>query len=429
MESTQALLTASLPALERFIRFRIDSRADAEDILQDVCVTVLQKADTLRSEDAFRAWLFTVARHKCIDFYRARARHSDVPFDTLSDTALTVGLYGRAEPGMMGETLSDLDPQDRRLLYLCCVQRMPQAEVAKRLGVPVGTVKSRLFAARRRLKARFPEESKGAIVMEKPFPAYLPVYTITPSELPPFAVVWEEMMGWFLVPRLGEHIRWANYDLPSRKRAEYTTMEVIGRAAVHGIEGVEIVTKEYDPTPENALPGQNPTERRFIAQLTDTHCRILAEIANEDGVKRMYTFLDGDAFAENWGYGPHNIGNETHLAPKGNIVRSAAETDVLTTSDDPFLLDIVGRYTVTINGKSYDTVCVVDSGAYNAGVLSEQYLDCNGRTVLWRRFNRDDWKCGASDKRWSERLPGNERLTVNGETYVHWYDCITDYVL
>ena len=251
--------------------------------------------------------------------------------------------------------------------------------------------------------------------MEKPFPTYLPVYTITPSELPPFAVRWEEMMGWFIVPRLGERLRWAIYDLPSRKRAEYTTMDVVGRAAVHGVEGVEIVATEYDPLPENILPGQNPVERRFIAQLTDTHCRILAQSAVEDGVKRMYTFLDGDPFTDNWGFGPDNVGNEVNLAPKGDIVRTG---DVLTAADKPFLLDIVGRYTVSINGKRYDTVCVIDCYTYVDGVVSEQYLDAEGRTILWRRFNRDDWKCRPGEPLWHERLPGAERLTVNGMLYL-----------
>lgn len=96
----------------------------------------------------------------------------------------------------------------------------------------------------------------------------------------------------------------------------------------------------------------------------------------------------------------------------------------------------MGTYRVTIDGKSCDTVCVMDVSTYNNGVVSEQYLDKNGKTILWRRFNRDDWGfdrkggvLGGGGKLWSERLPENERITVNGKTYVHWYDCITDYIL
>ena len=92
-------------------------------------------------------------------------------------------------------------------------------------------------------------------------------------------------------------------------------------------------------------------------------------------------------------------------------------------------MDIVGRYTVTVGGKAYDTVCVMDIQCFNDGVASEQYLDPNGRTVLWRRFNHNDWARHRYGKPWTEILPDNERLTVNGETYVHWYDCISDYIL
>ena len=66
---------------------------------------------------------------------------------------------------------------------------------------------------------------------------------------------------------------------------------------------------------------------------------------------------------------------------------------------------------------------------YDCGVVSEQFLDKNGRTILWRRYNRVDWAIDRYKKPWSERLPENDRLTVNGTTYVHWYDCITDYIL
>lgn len=93
------------------------------------------------------------------------------------------------------------------------------------------------------------------------------------------------------------------------------------------------------------------------------------------------------------------------------------------------MLDATGRYTVAINGKTYDTVCVVDCYTYADGVVSEQFIDRSGRTVLWRRFNRDDWAIERYGIPWSKRLPDNERLTVNGRLYVHWYDCITDHIL
>lgn len=90
---------------------------------------------------------------------------------------------------------------------------------------------------------------------------------------------------------------------------------------------------------------------------------------------------------------------------------------------------MVGRYAVTIGGKTYDTVLMLDVECYDKGVLMETYVDETGRTVLWRRFNRDDWAMYHFGQRWSEKLPENEQLMVDDTLYVHWYDCITDYIL
>ena len=255
----------------------------------------------------------------------------------------------------------------------------------------------------------------------KKLPALLPEYTITERREAPFPVRWEELMGWFLVPRLGEKLSWGMYDIPSRKCSHVCHMRVTGRASVHGIEGVELTARESDCSGEADV-----TDWTFVAQLTDTHCRYLAAARKEGDVRRCYTFLDGDDFLPNWGFGENNCGNEINLSPKGDIRRAGAE---ITCADRDFLLDVVGRYTVTIGGKSYDTVCVIDVETYNDGVASEQFLDRNGRTILWRRFNRDDWAIDRYGKPWSRLLPDNERLTINGQTYVHWYDCIADYIL
>ena len=207
---------------------------------------------------------------------------------------------------------------------------------------------------------------------------------------------------------------------------EQCDIEVVGRAEIHGIEGVEITAVEYDPKEMNRIGDADRTERRFAAQLTETHCRYLAESHTENGVKKLFTFLDGDEFLQNWGFGKDNCGNETHIAPKGLIKKQG---DVVTTAKQPFMLDVVGRYEVRINGKVFDTVCVIDAGAYEEGVVTEQYLDRSGKTILWRRFNRNDWMQETYKRLWTELLPENERITVDGATYVHWYDCITDYIL
>ena len=259
-------------------------------------------------------------------------------------------------------------------------------------------------------------------------PEYIPDYTIERLDAEPFHTRWEEMQGWMIVPRLGEKLTWGLYDFPSRKRNEYCEMEVVGKAEVHGIEGVEIRTLESGwNSSDNLVFAMEATERWFIAQLTDTHCRLLAESHIEDGVKKCYTFLDGAPFLDNWGFGEDNCGNEVDLRPKGLLKRTG---NVITGTTAKEVVDVVGRYKVTIGGKEYDTVCVMDIECFNDAVASEQFVDQNGRTILWRRFNRNDWAIDRfGGKPWSEKLPENERISINGQTYVHWYDCISDYIL
>lgn len=428
MESFEDLLQANRTAVERFVRFRIQNPADAEDILQDVCLTAYRKFGQLKSESAFCGWILSIARNKCRDYFRRKTADPEIPLESLTEKELSDSRYGPAENTVVLDTLERLGDKDKQVLYLYFWKALPQADIAKCLHLPLGTVKSRLYTAKQNFKKQYPHPSvtaKGETHMTK-LPEYIPHYTITPGTEAPFSVKWEELQGWLLVPRLGENLSWGLYEAPSGKRTEYTQMQVLGKAEVHGIEGVEISAVQFDAEDYYRTGSVNEMERRFVAQLTDTHCRYLAESHVENGVRRLYTFLDGDDFLNNWGFGEENCGNEVNLAPKGLLTRTGSTVIGRPKKE---ILDIVGRYTVTIGGKTYDTVCVMDVQCFNDAVASEQYLDRNGRTVLWRRFNKNDWAFHRYGRLWTELLPENERLLINGETYVHWYDCISDYIL
>lgn len=423
MDAFEKMLEAERLSVERFVRYRIQSKADADDILQEVYLTAFQKYSQLKSADSFKAWLISIARNKCTDYFRKKAQFYEIPIDEITQRELADSRYGITGGSVVRETLSLLGDKDKQILYLYFWKELPQAEIAKELDIPVGTVKSRLYTAKQNFKNKYPyytKPTKGENSMKR-LPELIPEYTIEASTDAPFAVKWEELMGWFLVPKLGEKLSWAMYDIPSRKCSHVYDMKVTGKAKVHGIEGVELTAREASYSDKNDV-----ISRTFVAQLTDTHCRYLATLRNDGDVRNYITFLDGDEFLRNWGFGEDNCGNATNLNVKGDIRRTGS---VVTSINKDFLLDIVGRYTVTIGGKRYDTVCVMDIETYNCGVVSEQFLDKNGKTILWRRYNRDDWAIDHYKKRWSEQLPENEKLTVNDTTYVHWYDCITDYIL
>lgn len=425
MTDFETLLRAQQGALERYVFFKVPQRADAQDILQNILMIACREQQKLKSVNSLRAWLLGIARHQIADYYRRRAKQKEISLHQVAEEKLGCFRTEYSACSDVEDTLEKLRDTDRQMLYLYYWLELPQQAIAQRLNIPLGTVKSRLHAARQHFRKHYPNPTKGDKPMPAKLPEILPSYTITPSDQPPFSVKWEESMGWLIIPRLGEKLSWGLYDYPARTRTEYTDIEVIGRAEVHGIEGVEIRAVQHDSEDYYRTGAIAEMERRFIAQLTDTHCRYLAESHVEDGVRKCYTFLDGEPFISNWGFGEDNCGSETNLRAKGLLRR---EGSVITGGKEGETLDVVGRYTVQIDGKSYDTVCLMDVDCFNDAVACEQYIDQNGRTVLWRRFNRDDWALDRFGKRWSEKLPDNERLTINGETYVHWYDCITDYI-
>ena len=429
MDEFEKLLADVSSGVERFVRYRLPSQTDADDVLQEVYLSAYRSFSGLKNKDAFKPWIISIARNKCNDYFRSKAAQMEISIEELSQQELSTGRLGLSVVHTVRETLERLGDKDKQILYLYFWKELPQTEIATLLDIPVGTVKSRLHTAKQHFKSKYPyqiQKPKGEPVMQK-LPEYIPDYSIERLDAEPFSVRWEELQGWMIVPRVGEKLTWGMYDFPERKRTEYTEMEVIGKAEVHGIEGVEIVAMQFDPADYYRTGALDRVERRFVAQLTDTHSRYLAETHMEDGVRKCYTFLDGEAFLNNWGFGEDNCGNEVDLHPKGLLHR---EGSCITGTIPREVVDVVGRYRVTIGGKSYDTVCVMDIECFNDAVASEQFVDQNGHTVLWRRFNRDDWAIERfGGKPWSEKLPDNERLTINGETYVHWYDCISDYIL
>ena len=421
MREFEKLLQDNLLPLQRYVKFKIRNQYDAEDIVQDVCYTATIKFETLKSPTAFKAWLIGIANHKCKDYYRNKAKDMNISLDSLSESTLCTGRFGITEQSAVRDTLDSLGDKEKQILYLYFFKSLSQEDIAKQLDIPIGTVKSRLHYAKEKFKRHYPfkETSKGEINMKK-LPEYLPEYKIQKSELAPFMVVHEELPGMFVIPRLGQKVLFGMYDMPSRNQNGVYELSVTGKVTLHGVEGVYIQKKYYENTPVE--------ETTVFAQLTDSHCRYLGGVSTDkNGVQKIITFLDSE-FNDYYGIGEDNCGFPTHRKEEG-IIKQTEKGLALPSGDD--VSDIVGRFTISINGISYDTVRLIDFQACgnNEGMLCEHYLDKNGRAILWRRFNKNNWAHKRYGKLWTEMLPENEKLIVNGEIYVHWYDCITDYIL
>lgn len=126
-------------------------RAEAEDIAQDSTVRAWRKRDALRNGDARKSWLATIVRNEAL---REFARKRPDPIDTIdvshgSDDERVLATVERAD---LHAALERLSKRDRQLVRLRYDEDLTQEAIARRLGIPLGTVKVRLHRVRAKLR-------------------------------------------------------------------------------------------------------------------------------------------------------------------------------------------------------------------------------------------------------------------------------------
>jgi RNA polymerase sigma factor (sigma-70 family) len=162
----EELLSEHLDALYRTaLRLSGGRQADADDLLQDAMLRAFGRFGDLREPGAARVWLFTILTRTNLNRVRARRRRAETLASDLEEHEFEAALasWQSAEaPDELTDVvlvrerltaaLSDLDEQLQPVIWLADVEGFRQREVAEMLGIPEGTVASRLFRARRHLR-------------------------------------------------------------------------------------------------------------------------------------------------------------------------------------------------------------------------------------------------------------------------------------
>lgn len=152
MDEFEKLLEAERVSVERFVRFRMNSKSDADDVLQEVYLAAYQKLPQLKNKNSFKAWIISIARNKCNDYFRKKMAQYEIPIDEIAEKELSDSRYGISIVTTVREILNLLGDKDKQILYLYFWKELPQAEIAKQLDIPIGTVKSRLHTAKQNFK-------------------------------------------------------------------------------------------------------------------------------------------------------------------------------------------------------------------------------------------------------------------------------------
>ena len=145
-------LTPWVPRLRRYARALAGNRDDADDLVQDTLERAWSRAGLWRNVADMRAWLFGIMHNLHVDALR-RGRLAVVALDEdTPDGVAPPPQAARAVVLDLQAALERLAPEQREVLLLVALEDMAYADIARTLGIPPGTVMSRLSRGRERLR-------------------------------------------------------------------------------------------------------------------------------------------------------------------------------------------------------------------------------------------------------------------------------------
>ena len=145
-------LVELIPRLRRYARALVGDRASADDLVQDTLERAWAKLHLYRHGTDLRAWLFTVMHNVHVN--KVRATHvTDTLEDELPELAQRASQGDALLVRDLDRAIARLPTEQRAVLLLVTLEEMSYEEVARALGIPIGTVMSRLSRAREKLRA------------------------------------------------------------------------------------------------------------------------------------------------------------------------------------------------------------------------------------------------------------------------------------
>ncbi len=407
--------------LERFIRYRMPDDPDADDVLQNTILSAMTHFDTLRDRAMFRPWILKIAENEYRMHLRKKREH--LPLDE-AEVPVTdeIPLTGDVEP-----VLAAMPQEYAVLLRWFYLDGWDQRDIGRRLGIPTGTVKSRLHKARAIFRDLCPPEirrtyQKGDAEMNytKNFPEFMPNLSVERMDVPFFEVRAEEES--FAVARVGFMLSEATYRYPDRKLALVSTCRAERKARIHGAEGVQIVRDTYNCGAKKLYKN----EAIWFTQLTEQYRRDLGclRLGEDEYPTEIFTFLEEDYdIAVN---GEDRV-NGTPLVIAERPAAVGADGSLSIPQDRLRYTD--GVWKTVIGDRAFECIKVV--WVYADVYFTETYYDRAGRIVLlrWYETLRSMEGCDNYPPARIDRMKKNRKIIVNGMEFIHVEDRFSEYVM
>lgn len=140
--------------LECYIRSKLDSQQDVEDILQDIFVKVQSNLCTLKDEEKLKSWIYSITNNAIIDYYRKRKRTCEfLDVEEHIQNPYCDEKYANGEISIcLKNMINKLPDIYKQVITLVCMENMTQIEISKKLGLSYSCTKSRVQRAKKLLK-------------------------------------------------------------------------------------------------------------------------------------------------------------------------------------------------------------------------------------------------------------------------------------
>jgi RNA polymerase sigma-70 factor (ECF subfamily) len=140
----------------RFVLGRVRDRSVAEDLVSEIFLEAWRQAHRFEARAAVSTWLLAIARHKAMSMHRHLKAHAELDAalaieDPSASPQVAAEINDR--DAILRDCLSKLSPNHREILELAYYQEEPVEAVAKIVGIPLNTVKTRMYYARKHLAA------------------------------------------------------------------------------------------------------------------------------------------------------------------------------------------------------------------------------------------------------------------------------------
>lgn len=136
---------------------------DAKDLMQDIFLSVYRNLKSYQGTGAFKSWLFRIAHHRCVEYYRRRKPNvsiDDCPdvSEATTNVCPELSMMGNQSQQALYKAMQLLPISQRAVVELKFFSQFTFEEISEQLGVSANTVKSRLYTALTKLKAELEVE-------------------------------------------------------------------------------------------------------------------------------------------------------------------------------------------------------------------------------------------------------------------------------